>query len=415
MNALPVVLVATALAACSTGSTRDQTAVSTTTTEPPATAVPRPTSLPSSTTLPTTTTTAPTTTTTDPVLELMESMTLQDKIGQLLMPVLRGTGAETVTGPDVAYNTALGGFGTPAEIVSAYRLGGIMYLGPNVESPAQIGEFGRDLQAVARESGMPTLLIAADQEGGRVRRIRGEGVTDVGSARSLAGDRSAVYEAAVSTGQEMRAIGINVVFAPVADVVRSDVGVIGNRSYGSDPELVADMVTASVEGLQEGGVSAVAKHWPGHGATEVDSHKQLPIVASSEQEWRSIDLPPFIAAFDADVDALMVGHLGVPSLGSSEPATVSPELTEDLVRDEFGFGGVLFSDAMDMRALDGIDEPELAVRMVEAGIDILLVPPDLAAVVSGLTDAVATGRITESRLDTSVERVLRMKADLGLS
>jgi beta-N-acetylhexosaminidase len=206
-----------------------------------------------------------------------------------------------------------------------------------------------------------------------------------------------------------------VVFAPVADVVRSDVGVIGNRSYGSDPELVADMVTASVEGLREGGVSAVAKHWPGHGATEVDSHEQLPIVASSEQEWRSIDLPPFIAALDADVDALMVGHLGVPSLGSSEPATVSPELTEDLVRDEFGFGGVLFSDAMDMRALDGIEEPELAVRMVEAGIDILLVPPDLAAAVSGLTDAVATGRITESRLDTSVERVLRMKADLGLS
>jgi beta-N-acetylhexosaminidase len=261
---------------------------------------------------------------------------------------------------------------------------------------------------------MPPLFVAADQEGGRVRRIQGEGITVVGSARSLAGDAAAVYEAALLTGQELRAIGINVVFAPVADVVRSDIGVIGNRSYGTDPTLVSEMVSASVEGLQAGGVAAVAKHWPGHGATEVDSHRQLPIVASSEDEWRSIDLPPFVAAVEAEVDALMVGHLALPNLGSADPATISPRLTRELVRDELSFGGVLFTDAMDMDALDGIEEAELAVLVVEAGIDVLLVPPDLAAAVSGLTNAVATGRISEDRLDASVERVLRLKDDLGL-
>ncbi|MFW2383785.1 MAG: glycoside hydrolase family 3 protein [Acidimicrobiales bacterium] len=385
------------------GATTSAQAAETTSTPDPPTSKP-----------PTTTTTEPTTTTTDPVLAMVEMMTLQDKIGQMLMPVLRGTGVDTVTGADVGYNSALGGFGTPAEIVAAYRLGGIMYLGPNVVSPQQIGEFSRDLQEIAIQSELPGLLIAADQEGGRVLRIRGEGITPAGSARSLAGDASAVYDAALLTGHEMSGIGINVVFAPVADVVRSDVGVIGNRSYGSDPLLVAEMVTASVSGLKDGGVAPVAKHWPGHGATEVDSHRELPTVASSEQEWRTIDLPPFESAVDADTSAIMVGHLAVPSLGSSEPATISPRLTEDLVRSELGFGGVLFTDAMDMRALDGIEEAELAVRVVEAGIDILLVPPDLAAAVSGITNAVSSGRISEQRLDASVERILQMKDDLGL-
>jgi beta-N-acetylhexosaminidase len=358
--------------------------------------------------------TEPTTTTTDPVRAQIDAMTLQDKIGQILMPVVRGTGVDTVSGADVSYNTALGGFETPAELVAAYRLGGIMYLGPNVESPAQVGEFSAGLQAVAVENGLPPLLVAADQEGGRVRRIGGEGITVVGSARSLAGDGAAVYENASLTGQEMRAIGINVVFAPVADVVRSDVGVIGDRSYGSDPTLVGEMVAASVGGLQQGGVAAVAKHWPGHGATEVDSHLALPVVDSTEIEWRSIDLPPFVSAVEAGVSALMVGHLAVPSLGAAEPATISPLLTEDLIRTELGFDGVLFTDAMDMRALDGIDEAELAVLVLEAGIDIMLVPPDLAAAVAGISEAVSTGRITERRLDASVARILGMKRDLGL-
>ncbi|NNE95946.1 MAG: glycoside hydrolase family 3 protein, partial [Acidimicrobiales bacterium] len=215
------------------------------------------------TTEPTTTTAEPTTTTIDPVEVVIETMTMQDKIGQMLMPVVRGTGVEAVTNADLAYNTALSGFGTPAEIVDGYRLGGIMYLGPNVESPEQIERFSTDLQRTAAEVGLLPMFIAVDQEGGRVQRIRGDGVTDVASARSLAGDADLVYSTALITGREMRDLGVNVVFAPVADVVRSDVGVIGNRSYGSDPAVVSEMVESSIAGLQEARVAAVAKHWPG--------------------------------------------------------------------------------------------------------------------------------------------------------
>ncbi len=365
---------------------------------------------------PTTTTTIATTTTTiDPILEQIEGMTLEDKIGQMLMPVLRGTAADTASAADRSYNLALGDAETPAAVVTRYRLGGVMYLGPNVESPAQIATFSTGLQEAAGGAGLSPMFIAADQEGGRVLRVRGEGITPIGSARSLAGDRDAVFQAGAITGAEMLAIGVNVVFAPVADVVRSDVGVIGNRSYGSDPILVGEMVAASVDGLQQGGVGAVAKHWPGHGATEVDSHQALPTVTSTEEEWRRLDLPPFQRAVDAGVNAMMVGHLALPSLDPvGEPATISRILTEDLVRNDLRFDGVLFTDAMDMRALDGIAEDELAVRVIEAGIDILLVPPDLAAAVAGINGALESGRLDETRLDQSVERILRMKADLGL-
>ncbi len=415
MRSLVLVVVLLVAAGCSTTSpdVAPTTAVATTTATA-TTATPAAPETPVTTAAPTTTTTESTTTTVDPVVELVASMSREDKIGQMLMPVVRGTGIDTVSSLDTSYNQSLGGFSTPAEMVAAYRLGGLMYLGPNVESPAQIQEFSAGLQTVALDNGLVPMMIAADQEGGRVRRVRGEGVTDVASARSLSGSSQTVFATSALNGTQMKAIGINVVFAPVADVVRSDVGVIGNRSYGSDPEVVGDMVSASIDGLQLGGVGAVAKHWPGHGATEVDSHKFLPTVTSSEEEWRTVDLPPFLDAIDAGVDAMMVGHLAVPSLGADQPATISPRLTDELIRSELGFGGVLFTDAMDMRALDGIAEAELAVLVIEAGIDILLVPPDLRAAVAGITEALESGRLTEERIDLSVERILRMKQNLDL-
>lgn len=386
----------------------------------PATAAPT-TAPPSSTettttTRPTTTTTAATTTTTiDPVVRMVAGMSLDEKIGQMLMPVVGGTGPDTVSQVDRAYNQALGGADTPADLVRRFHLGGIMYLGRNVVSPAQVGRFGSELQAVAAEAGLPPLLIAADQEGGRVQRIVGEGITPVGAARSLAGDAALVERTALQLGLELRDVGVSVDFAPVADVVRSDAGVIGNRSYGSDPAIVSDMVVAAITGLQKGGVAAVAKHWPGHGATEVDSHTRLPVIGTTEPEWRSLDHAPFVAAIDAGVDALMVGHLALPALDpSGAPATVSPVMVERYLRSELAYDGVLFTDALDMRALDGIDEADVAVLVVEAGLDVLVVPPDLEAAATGLTDAVTAGRIAEHRIDTSVARILRLKKQLGL-
>lgn len=386
----------------------------------PATAAPTTgppsTSETTTTTRPTTTTTEATTTTTiDPVVEMVAAMSLDEKIGQMLMPVVGGTGPETVNQVDRVDNQALGGVDTPAELVRRFHLGGIMYLGRNVVSPAQVGLFGAELQAVAAEAGLPPLLFAADQEGGRVQRITGAGITPVESARSMAGDAALVERTALQLGLELRDVGVTVDFAPVADVVRSDAGVIGNRSYGSDPAMVSDMVVAAIAGLHGGGVAAVAKHWPGHGATEVDSHARLPVIGTTEAEWRAFDHAPFVAAIDAGIDAIMVGHLALPALDpSGAPATVSPVMVDRFLRSELSFDGVLFTDALDMRALDGIDETELAVLVVEAGLDVLLVPPDLEAAVTGLTEAVASGRVAEQRIDASVERILRLKGRLGL-
>lgn len=369
------------------------------------------------TTTESTTTTEPTTTTAepDPIGDVISAMSVEAKIGQLLMPVIAGTAASGQTADQAARNQALAGYDSPAEIVAAYHLGGIMYLGPNVQSASQIGAFSQGLQQAAADAGVLPLLIAADQEGGRVRRIRGEGVTEVGTARSLAGDGEAVENLARITAEEMGAIGINVVFAPVADVARNTDGVIGDRSYGADPDLVSQMVTASVRGLQSGGAIAVAKHWPGHGATALDSHAELPVVAETEEEWRQVDRVPFVAAIDGGVNAVMVGHLSYPALDpTGNPATLSRPMVEGLLREELGFDGLVVTDALDMGAVKDVPLDVRVLRAVLAGVDLLLVPPNLQVTQESLLAATASGVLSEERLDASVRRVLEMKQRLGL-
>lgn len=373
------------------------------------------TSEPIETTILSTTTTEPTTTTTvDPILSQIADLTVRQKVGQLLMPVVAGTSAIGVTPEQSNFNMALAGFQTPVEIVEAYELGGIMYLGPNVETPEQISLFSQQLnEVVAARDGIP-LLIAADQEGGRVRRIRGEGVTVVDSARSFDGDIEAIAEAGRVTAQELGELGINMILAPVADVVSGNAGVIGDRSYSDDPLVVAAAASASSEGIQDGGGLSVVKHWPGHGATSVDSHKSLPEILSGPELWRERDASPFASVIASGVDAVMVGHLAFPELDPlSRPATVSPILVNDLLRETYGFDRLVMTDAMDMGAVSNYERGELAVLAIEAGIDILLVPPDLTVAHAALLEAVESGRISIERLDASVERILRAKAALA--
>jgi beta-N-acetylhexosaminidase len=363
----------------------------------------------------TTTTTEPTTTTTvDPVIAQIDGMSVEQKVGQLLMPVMAGISALHVTPAEAQFNLGLAGYETPSEIVQAYHLGGIMYLGPNVESPEQVELFSRQLNESVAARGDIALLIAADQEGGRVRRIRGEGITVIESARSFAGDLAAITEAGRLTADELGQLGINMILAPVADVASGDAGVIGDRSYSDDPEVVAAAASASSVGIQRGGGLSVVKHWPGHGATTIDSHKSLPEILATLDVWRERDGSPFETVIASGVDAVMVGHLAFPELDTeSRPATVSPVLVEDLLRSTYGFDRLVITDAMDMGAVSGYERGELAVLAIEAGIDILLGPPDLAVAHAALLEAVASGRISGTRLDASVERVLRAKAALA--
>lgn len=397
--ALPFVAL---LAACSAAP--EVSLSSSTTTAPVTTEAP--------TTQPTTTTTEATTTTTvDPIDELVANLTLEQKAGQLLMPILAGTD------PDVgsALNESVAGVATIREAVELYALGGVIYLGDNVESAAQLTALSAAIEEAAQVA-TPGIgaLISVDQEGGRVNRIT-DGVEVFPSARSLAPDAVAVHEAAASTATALSAQGINIVLAPVADLTDGNAGVIGNRSFGADPTVTAEMVVAAVEGLQGAGVAAAVKHWPGHGDTTLDSHVVLPTIGIDRLTWELRERVPFAAAVEANVAIVMVGHLALPGLDpSGQPATVSSILIEELLRADLGFEGIVMTDALDMGAVRDQDRGELVVQSIEAGVDILLAPPDLATAHAAIVDAVVTGRISEARLDASVARILRLKSELGL-
>lgn len=363
------------------------------------------------TTAPTTTpTTAPPTTpaptqpptTIDPLVVRVDAMTVEAKVGQLLMPLLNGVAPGSADDPN-----------SPAGIVAAYELGGVIYLGTNVGGAEQLTDLSAGLQTAA-PSGLG-LLISIDQEGGRVARVT-DGVTPLPSARTqttLGAD--GVEAISFTSGTELSAQGINMVLAPVADLADGNAGVIGDRSFSGEPSIAAEMVVAAVTGLQNSGVAAVVKHWPGHGATTVDSHLSLPTVDVGLDVWRTREAVPFTAALDADVAAVMVGHLSFPQLDDSGlPATVSPTLIQGLLRDDLGFDGVVMTDALDMGAVSGFTQGDLAVGVILAGGDILLAPSDLVTARQGVLDAVADGRISMERLDESVLRILRLKQELGL-
>jgi beta-N-acetylhexosaminidase len=226
---------------------------------------------------------------------------------------------------------------------------------------------------------------------------------------------------ATINGNELRAMGINQNFAPDSDVNSNpDNPVIGARSFSSDPALASKLVTAEVEGYQEGGranqtVSSSAKHFPGHGDAATDSHTGLPNIDRSEAEWRSTDLPPFKAAIKAGVDSIMTAHIEIPSLDASGvPATLSHHIMTDLLRNELKYNGVIVTDSLGMGGANVFPEAEIPVMALEAGVDQLLMPPHLQLALDSVKAAVQSGRLTEKRIDQSVLRILKLKVKRGI-
>ncbi len=349
------------------------------------------------------------------IQSIVSAMTVEQKIGQLLMPVLFGTSGVADSGPTARQNARFAGVEDSVDIIRQYHLGGVLYQENNVESAEQLRLLSKELQDAEASDGDLGLLIAVDQEGGKVSRVTDQ-VSAYPSPSALSGDVDAVREAAYVTGQQVQQQGINVVLAPVADVLLpGGEGFLDQRSYGDDPQLVADMVGASITGLQRAGVAAAAKHWPGHGGTVDDSHEGLPSISVSREDWERRDRVPFDAAIDQGVEIIMVGHLVMPNLDSSgEPATVSPVLIQDLLRGELGFDGVVMTDALNMGGVNAFEAGELAVGAINAGADVLLQPADLVSSVEALQAAVASGDLSTERLDASVVRVLRLKQRLGV-
>ncbi|MFZ5849805.1 MAG: glycoside hydrolase family 3 N-terminal domain-containing protein [Actinomycetota bacterium] len=344
-------------------------------------------------------------------------------VGQLFMAHVYGGAADEVTSEQGAANLALYGVRTPREVVQRFHLGGVVLLDRNtldparpqlstgnVDSAAQIRRLTVGLQAAAQgDTGQP-LLVAVDQEGGRVQRIR-DGVGPLPSQAELAGRPTAQLRCTYrALGAQLRNLGVNQDLAPVADVARSTAGVIGDRSFGADVARTTADVRAAVDGLQGAGVLATLKHWPGHGATTVDSHRQLPVLGTSWAEWQRVDRAPFAAAAGT-AKAVMVGHLALPAVTrSTVPATLSPALVRGELRDRLGFDGLVLTDSLWMQPMTAAGNPSsVARRALAAGNDILLMPVDLPAVFEDLLAAVRQDPALRGVVRDAVRRILAAK------
>ncbi len=362
----------------------------------------------------------------------MAGMSVEERIGQLLMPYAYGASASDVSPAQADANRQLYGVSTPAELVSRYHLGGVILLPrntlhptlaelptENTTNPAKVPALTNALQqASLDDSGIP-LLISTDQEEGLVTRIAAPLATFPGSMPlGAARDTSLARKVAAATGRELASLGVNLDLAPDADVnVEPRNPVIGLRSFGDDPALVSGLVAAQVAGYQgDAGIGAAAKHFPGHGDTTVDSHTGLPRITHDRPTLDRIDLPPFRAAIDQGVDVVMAGHLLVPALDPAEPATLSRKILTGLLRHELGFDGVVMTDSLWMAGIRSRSksDADAALHALLAGADVLLMPPDPAGTVARLVDALRSGRLSERRLNGSVRRVLGLKEQLGL-
>jgi len=333
----------------------------------------------------------------------LSDLTLKQKIGQMFM-----CGFDAVEA-----NSHI------ERLIRENEIGGVIYFRRNLQNPAQVAALSNQLQQLASESTDIPLLISIDQEGGMVTRIE-EGVSLMPGNMSLGAmnDLDAVYQTAYVSGRELRAMGINVNFAPDVDVNNNPLNpVIGVRSYGEDPHAVADMGVAAVRGYEHAGVAATIKHFPGHGDTEADSHYSLPVVPHDLERLHAIELVPFKKAIDHGVDIVMSAHVIFPALEQGElPSTLSPKVIDGFLRKELGFQGVVCSDCMEMKAIaDHYGFVDGTVLAVEAGVDLILISHRYEYQVAGinaLVEAVESGRISEERINESVERILKLKEKL---
>lgn len=338
------------------------------------------------------------------------SLTLEQKVAQLFIVRPESiTGVDTVTQAGPATEEAL----------RAYPVGGIAYFQKNLLDPDQTAAMLANAQAYSEEAvGLP-LFTCVDEEGGTVSRVGGnpgfpiENVGDMADV-GAAGDPAAAEEVARTIGTYLHDLGFNVDFAPDADICGDPaVDVMALRSFGTDPQLVAAMVEAQVEGFESAGMLCTAKHFPGIGGVMGDSHEGAIVSPKTLDELRAFELVPFEAAIAADVPFVMVGHLSAPNAtGDVVPASINPAIVTDLLREELGYQNLIITDSMGMGAVGDVAPEQVGVAALEAGVDIVLMPEDFAATYQGVLDAVHDGRLTEARIDESVQRVVKVKLAL---
>ena len=355
------------------------------------------------------------------VRDTLKKMSVEEKVGQMIVSSFY-TGFMSTDSKE---------FDELVRSVHEYKVGGFHVFGgtepvPNVllnptygavtlGQPLEAASIINRLQAI---SPVP-LLNTADFEAGVGFRIAGATSFPRLMAFGAARDERLAEEAGRVTGEEARALGVHVNFAPVVDVNNNPRNpVINTRSYGEDPQMVGRLASAYIRGMQAAGVAATLKHFPGHGDTDVDSHLGLPIIKHPLARLEQMELIPFRAGVAAGAEAVMTAHIELPELdpAPNTPTTLSGPIVQGLLRKELGFNGLIYTDSMGMAGVTAMYKPaEAAVRAVKAGNDVILHSPDDGAAFSGIVDAVKSGEIPMARVDASVERILRAKARAGLN
>ncbi|MEE1013840.1 MAG: glycoside hydrolase family 3 N-terminal domain-containing protein [Clostridia bacterium] len=335
---------------------------------------------------------------------LLETMTLEEKVYQMLTvspEALTGIGTATQAGD------------ATKQALAKYPVGGIMYKAKNLESPEQT----KTMITNTKDYAAIPPFMAVDEEGGAVARVADTlGTTKFSPMYDYRAEGAEkAYEIGATLARDIRQFGFNQNYAPVADVWTNPSNtVISTRAFSDNPDAVAERVAAAVRGLQENGVIATLKHFPGHGDTAEDSHTGQAFSYKTLEELRACEFIPFRAGIEAGADFIMCAHINVPAVDNL-PATLSKTLVTDILRNELGFHGVIITDAMEMNAIAGFYSPEeSAVLAINAGCDMILCPSDMVRAAEGILSAIQKGELTEARIDESVLRILTVKEKNGI-
>ncbi|MBQ1948353.1 MAG: glycoside hydrolase family 3 protein [Clostridia bacterium] len=338
---------------------------------------------------------------------LLSSMTLEDKIYQLFFVT-----PEALT--DMGCVTAAGE--TTKNAIKSRPIGGVIYFAKNFETPAQTKDMLSGIQSFSR---IP-LFLAVDEEGGRVSRLGANSAMNFPHLPPMgtigaSDDTGKAYDAGLTIGRALFDLGLNVDFAPVADVlIHPNNTEIGDRSFSADPQVNASMVSAFTKGLIETGIAPTLKHFPGHGATVNNSHLGRTESTRTLEEMRTSELLPFISGIEAGADFIMVSHLTATQI-SDKPCTLSSEIMTDLLRTELGYEGIIITDSMQMGAItNSYSSGEAAVMALSAGADMILMPYSLTDAVQGVKNAVEKGTLSEYTINEKVYRILNIKEKYNL-
>jgi Beta-glucosidase-related glycosidases len=340
----------------------------------------------------------------DPVKTQVDGMTLDEKIGQMVM-----SGVDGYTLGD-----------TTIKMIKNYHVGGFIILGENVKNSSQLLELVNSLKTANSNNKIP-LFLSIDQEGGRIDRMPAE-IKRLPANKAVGGVNNSNFSYGLGgiLAEELKAFGLNMDFAPVMDINSNPNNpVIGDRSFGSNPDIVAKLGLRTMDGIKSGGIIPVIKHFPGHGDTSVDSHVGLPSVNNDMNRLNSFELVPFAQAVKDGADAVMVAHILLPKIDPKYPASMSETIINGVLRENLNFDGVVITDDMTMGAITkNYNIGDAAVKSVNAGCDIVLVChvyDNEVAVVNALKKAVQNGTISQERVDRSVYRILKLKQKYGIS